>query len=254
MNAALEFELLKARRAGVFRWGALVVAVGVPALCTAFFELVRLGGDSPPAAKAATMITELSLAGLLATAGQVLSVALLMTAGIAASWSFGREFVDDTLPALFAIATPRSSVAAAKFVVLAAWALLTVVSTVILSVIAGLLVGLDIDPAALQTASRVAVVGVLGAALAAPMALVSSWRRGYLPGFVALVAVVVVTQLVTAIGVGAWFPYAAPALWMGMGGAAAAQDVSVIQLLLPLPVAAIAVVATLSWWRRAEAR
>jgi hypothetical protein len=28
----------------------------------------------------------------------------------------------------------------------------------------------------------------------------------------------------------------------------------VIQLLLPLPVAAMAVIATLSWWRRAEAR
>jgi ABC-2 type transport system permease protein len=67
-------------------------------------------------------------------------------------------------------------------------------------------------------------------------------------------AVVVVTQIVTAIGAGAWFPYAAPALWMGMGGAAAASQVSTIQLLLPLPVAALAVVATLSWWQRAEAR
>ena len=184
MNAALEFELLKA----------------------------RFGGNSPSAAKAATMITELSLAGLLGTAGQVLSVAILMTAGIAASWSFGREFVDDALPALFAIATPRSSVAAAKFVVLAGWALLTIVSMVILTVIGGLLVGLHIDPAALQTASRVAAAGLLGAVLAAPMALVSSWRRGYLPGFVALVTLVVVTQLVTAVGGGAWFPYAVPAL------------------------------------------
>jgi hypothetical protein len=39
MNAALEFELLKARRAGVFRWGALVAGVGVPALCTPFSSL-----------------------------------------------------------------------------------------------------------------------------------------------------------------------------------------------------------------------
>ena len=67
-------------------------------------------------------------------------------------------------------------------------------------------------------------------------------------------AVVVVTQLVTAMGAGAWFPYAARALWMGMGGGAAANQVSTIQLLLPLAVAALAVVATLSWWRRAEAR
>ena len=226
MNAALEFELLKARRAGVFRWGAVVVAVGVPALSTAFFELVRLGGDSPSAAKAATMITDLSLAGILSTAGQVLSVAILMTTGIAASWSFGREFVDDALPALFAIATPRSSIAAAKFAVLAGWALLTVVSTVILTLVGGLLLGLDMDTAAVQTASRVAAAGLLGAALAAPMALVSSWRRGYLPGIIALIAVVVVSQLVTAIGAEAWFPYAAPALWMGMGGVAAASEVS----------------------------
>ena len=154
---------------------------------------------------------------------------------------------------LFAIATPRSSVAAAKFVVLAGWALLTIVATVILTVVGGLLVGLDLDAVAVQTASRVAAAGLLGEALAAPMALVSSWRRGYLPGIVALMAVVVVTQIITAIGAGAWFPYAAPALWMGMGGAAASQ-VSIIQLLLPLVVAAIGVVATLSWWRRAEAR
>jgi ABC-2 type transport system permease protein len=254
MNAALEFELLKARRAGVFRWGAVVVAVGVPALSIAFFELVRLGGDSPSAAKAATMITDLTLAGLLGTVGQVLSVAILMTVGIAASWSFGREFIDDALPALFAIATPRSSIAAAKFGVLAGWALLTVASTVILTVVGGLLLGLNLDAAAVHTTSRIAAAGLLGAALAAPMALISSWRRGYLPGIVALLAVVVVTQLVTAIGGGAWFPYAAPALWLGMGGAAAANQVSAIQLLLPLPVAALAVIATLSWWRRAEAR
>jgi ABC-2 type transport system permease protein len=184
----------------------------------------------------------------------VLSVAILMTAGIAASWSFGREFIDDALPGLFAIATPRSSVAAAKFLVLAGWALITVVSTVIFTVIGGLLVGLDLDAAAIQMASRVAATGLLGAVLAAPLALVSSWRRGYLPGFVTLLAVAVVRQIVTAIGAGAWFPYAAPALWMGMGGAAAASQVSLIQRLLPLPVAALAVLATLSWRQRAEAR
>ena len=248
MNAALEFELLKARRAGVFRWGAVVVAVGAAPTASSAGPLEV----TPVRGQGGTMITDLSL--FLGTAGQVLSVAILMTAGIAASWSFGREFVDDALPALFAIATPRSSVAAAKFVVLAGWALITVVSTVILTVVGGLLVGLDMDAAAVQTASRVAAAGLLGAALAAPIALVSSWRRGYLPGIVALLAVVVVTQLVTAIGGGAWFPYAAPALWMGMGGAAAASQVSIIQLLLPLLVAAIGVVATLSWWRRAEAR
>jgi hypothetical protein len=96
------------------------------------------------------MITELSLVGLLATARLVLSVAILMTAGIAASWSFGREFVDDALPALSAIATPgrRWPRQSSSY-----WPV-TVVSTVTLTVIGGLLVGLDMDSTALQTASR----------------------------------------------------------------------------------------------------
>jgi uncharacterized membrane protein YcaP (DUF421 family) len=78
------------------------------------------------------------------------------------------------------------------------------------------------------------VLGMIGlfVALAAPMALVASWRRGYLPGIVALMALVVVTQIVTAMGAGAWFPYAAPALWMGMGGAAAALVLLSLNFLL----------------------
>jgi hypothetical protein len=66
-------------------------------------------------------------------------------------------------------------------------------------------------------AAQALTAGVLSAALAAPLVLVSSWRRGYLPGFVALVAVVMATQLITALGGGAWFPFVAPSLWMAWG-------------------------------------
>lgn len=252
MNAAAEFELLKARRAGVFRWGALALLVGVPGLTTVFFQLARAGGGSPAAAKAAAMVTEFSLRGLVGTAGQVLSVAMLLSAGVAVSWSFGREFVDDAVPALFAIATSRASLAGAKFAVLLGWVLGTTLGTVGLTVVAGVLVGLPVDRAGLTTAAHAVAAGVLCALLAAPLALISSWRRGYLAGFVALLGVVVVTQVVTATGAGAWFPYAAPSLWMGMGGAAAAAEVTPVQLLLPVLVAAASVLATLAWWRRAQ--
>ncbi len=255
MNAALEFELLKARRAGVFRWGAVVVAVGVPALSTGFFELVRLGGDAPSAAKAATMITDLSLAGLLGTAGQVLSVAILMTAGIAASWSFGREFVDDALPAI--VCHRDAPLVGGRRKVCGTGRLGTPHRR------------FDRHPHRGRRPARWTRHGSrrlprrrLGSP--PPVCWARRWLhrwRWFQAGAAVtcqessrLVALVVVTQILTAIGVGAWFPYAAPALWMGLGGAAAANQVSIIQLLLPLLVAAIAVLATLSWWRRAEAR
>jgi ABC-2 type transport system permease protein len=254
MRAALEFELLKARRANVFRWGAVVVAVGVPAVSTLFFVLARLGGDAPAVAKARAMVDDFSLAGLVGVAGQVLTVSMLLTAGIAVSWSFGREFVDEALPALFALATPRTAVARAKFWVLLGWAAGTVVTTVVLTVLAGIALGLALDRAAVTTALQATAAGLLSAALALPFAYVSSWRRGYLAGFVALVTVVVVTQLLTATGAGGWFPYAAPSLWMGMGGAQLAAGMSAVQLLLPVLVGAAALGVTLDWWRRAEAR
>jgi hypothetical protein len=59
------------------------------------------------------------------------------------------------------------------------------------------------DPTTLQIAPRVAAVGLLGAALAAPMAWVSSWRRGYLPGLVAPMAVV---SLPSALAAGSSMP------------------------------------------------
>lgn len=181
MSAALEFELLKARGAAVFHWGAVAVVVGVPGLATVFFVLARSGGRSAAVAKATARVTDDSLAGLLGLTGQVLTVAMLLTAGIAASWSFGREFVDDAVPALFALATPRRPLAAAKFWVLTGWAACTVVVAVVLTLLAGLGLGLPLQADGLTVALRATIAALLSAVLAWPLALVASWRRGYWP-------------------------------------------------------------------------
>lgn len=253
MIAALEFEALKARRAPVFRAGGLLVIFGVPGLTAAFYVLARAGGTSASAVKAAAMITDYSLAGFVSQAGQILSVGTLLSVGIVAAWSFGREFVDGTAPALFAVAASRGQIALAKIVVLLAWAVATVAATTALTLGAGSLLGLGpLDPNSLRAAGRMLAGGLLVAALTLPFALVASWRRGYLPGVVALLLVVVVTQVATVLGLGGWFPYAAPSLWLGMGGPEAAREISVAQLLLPLVVGAAAGWACVQWWRRAE--
>ena len=103
---------------------------------------------------------------------------------------FRPEFVDDALPALFAIATTRSSIAAANFVVLAGWALLTVVLTVILTVIGGLLVGLE-RRGGCPDGVPGRRPGDAGRSLGRTAGARSSWRRDDFPEFVALVALVV---------------------------------------------------------------
>jgi ABC-2 type transport system permease protein len=95
-------------------------------------------------------------------------------------------------------------------------------------------------------------VGVNGALLAYPLAFIASAARGYLPAVAALILIVVATQILTVIGVGAWVPYAATSLWAGMGGPEAAATIAPQHLALIPLTAAAGVAATLWWWRRMQ--
>jgi ABC-2 type transport system permease protein len=254
VNAALEVELLKAHRAPVFRWGALAVVFGVPAVTAAFFWLADRDSASSAGAKASAMITDVSMSGYVGYCGQILTIALLLSGGIVASWSFGREFVDGTASGLFAVATPLSRVAAAKTAVLLGWGATVVSATVLVVVAVGLVLDLGpIGPDGWAAAGRAFVGGLLVVALCVPFGLVASWRRGYLAGFVALLLVVVAAQIVTTAGAGAWFPYAAPSLWLGMGGPNAADAITTVHLLLPPALGALGGCALVAWWARTEA-
>ena len=108
--------------------------------------------------------------------------------------------------------------------------------------------------AAAQAALKALAVGLLASALAVPVAVVATWGRGPLPAVAALLGVVVATQVLTTFGTGGWFPYAAPSLWAGLGGAAAAESITAVQLALVLPVAAGGVLWAARRWRRLEVR
>jgi ABC-2 type transport system permease protein len=141
-----------------------------------------------------------------------------MGSGIVISWVFGREFTDHTVASLFALPTSRSTIAAAKFVVFAIWAtalcLVVVAAAFALAPLAGLPVPHLDDTGA---AVKVVVIGISGAMLTTPLALVATIARGYLPAVSALILIVVVTQVVTLVGIGAWFPYADGAHRMSPG-------------------------------------
>ena len=253
MEAALEFEMLKLRRSAVARTAGTAVVAGVSALSAGFMAIARLDSGSQVAAKVEPLLHGTGWVAYLGMVGQILSVAVLLSVGVVTSWSFGREFVDGTFGSLFASPTPRGRVATAKLAVLLGWGLAACLVTVLAAVVLGLLVGLGPpDRAAAAAAAQAVVVGALMVLLALPFALVASVRRGYLAGVAALLGVVVVAQVTTVLGAGGWFPYAAPGLWAGMGGAAAASEVSAAQLLLCVPVAASGWLATVRWWRRAQ--
>lgn len=252
-TAAWEVEALKLRRSAVARTSTLVLVLGSTVM-TAAFAAVGLGdGDSQMAIKVRPMLHGTGWEAYLGMLGQILSVATLLSVGIVITWTVGREFTDGTIASLQALPTSPAAIAWAKLATVMLGAVGCAVASVALAVPLGWAIGLGPpDGAAAVHALRVLAVTLLTALLTLPLALVASVRRGYLPGIGALLGLVVVTQIATVAGAGAWFPWAAPGLWAGMGGQAAAQGVTPIQLLLAVPVGASGAVGTVWWWSTAE--
>jgi ABC-2 type transport system permease protein len=87
---------------------------------------------------------------------------------------------------------------------------------------------------------------VLTGAIAVPAAWAATVARSLLAGIATTIGIVVLSQLTVVAGAGAWFPFAAPALWAISAG----TEVTQLQLLLVAPVVlAAGALAVLSWHR-----
>ncbi|UZN05138.1 ABC transporter permease [Cellulomonas sp. S1-8] len=253
MSAAWDVEALKLRRSPVARTSALALVVGTCVLAAGFTAVGLGDGDSQMAVKVRPMLQGTGWSAYLGMLAQILSVGTLLAVGIVLTWSVGREFTDGTVAGLQALPTPTASIAGAKLATVALGAGACALATVGLAIPLGLAIGLGPpDGDAARAAGQALVVALLMTLLTAPLAWVASVRRGYLPGVGALLGIVVATQVATVAGAGAWMPWAAPGLWVGMGGPAAAAAVTPAQLLLALPVGAVGALGTVRWWSTAE--
>ncbi|MFC8922536.1 ABC transporter permease [Cellulosimicrobium sp. NPDC057127] len=249
MSAALGVELLTLARSTVVRVATAVLVLVVPAVAVGLAAAAHLDGDSTLALKVRPMVPGTGWDAVTGAAGQVLTVAALLTTGFVVSRAFGRELSEGTVEPLLMSRTSRAGLASAKLAVVAAWAVAACLAAAVVVV----LLGLATSPGAGSPwpgAARAALGGVLGALTALPFGLVATWGRDALAGVGAVVGVVVVTQLVTVLGWGAWFPWAVPGLWLGMGGPGV--QVSGAQLATVPLVAAAGWAATAWWWHRAE--
>lgn len=253
-RAALACESRKLRSARVPLVTAVLLDVGIAALCAAF--LLASGSSNPAmAAKLGPVVAQGGWTGYLAAANQILAAAGFLAFGVLLSWLFGREFSDGTLTGLFALPVRRATLAAAKLVVYAAWAVAVSVGLVVVLLGLGLATGLgDPGPAGWALLGRVALVALLTAGLAIPAGWAATLGRGLLPGIATIVALVVVSQIAVLSGAGGWFPLSAPGLWAAAAGADAVgvARVSTLQLALVLPVAGGFAALTVRAWSRLE--
>ncbi|WP_022892621.1 ABC transporter permease [Agromyces subbeticus] len=244
-GTAVAVEAGKARASRVMLSITVILVAGVAALASGMLFGVA-SGDEQLLAKLGPLARAGGWAGLVGVVAQITSAGGLLAFGVALSWLFGREFADGTVGGLFALPVRRSTIALAKLTVFLAWAVgVAVLLTTIVAVL-GLAFGYGAtDAAGTVELVRIPVLVVLTALIAVPAAWVATLGRGLLPGIAATVVLLVLAQVMAVIGVGAWVPVVAPALWAIDPGAVPAASLAIVPS-VPLVFGAL---CALAWSR-----
>jgi ABC-2 type transport system permease protein len=180
------------------------------------------------------------------------AVGLILFSMITA-WVFGREFSDHTAKEWLAVATPRATVVAAKFSLIAIW----IFFLTLLEFSAGLLIGSRLDipgwsaASAAETFATILAAVFLVALLMPLVAWVAGWGRGYLPPVIWMILTMGLANMVSLLGWGDWFPWGVPILVSGMIEKNAAH-VGLHSYLVVVLTCFIGIIATFRWWRDAD--
>jgi ABC-2 type transport system permease protein len=256
LRAALWAETLKARRARV----PLVTLLGfaLAPLVGALFMKILL--DPAWAAHFGALTTKARLSaahgdwptyfGLLA---QALAIGGSILFSLVVIWVFGREYSDRTAKDLLALPTPRAAIVAAKLCLVVLWSAILTLWIYLLGLALGALLrlpGWTMDTW-LHATARFALTACLTIALTLPLAWVASAGRGYLPAIGAMVLLVFLSQILSVLGLGPWFPWAAPALLSGAAGPEA-ENLGVGTYLLVTATVLGGIAGVISWWRTAD--
>jgi ABC-2 type transport system permease protein len=186
--------------------------------------------------------------GLLQFLAQIVAVADLMLFAFILTWIFGREAADGTQRYLLALPVSRSTIVAAKFTVAAAWAVLT--NLWLIAVTLGIGTVLDLPGGSLQTLQHGIGVSALAAGLmllvVPPIAVIASAGRGYLAPLACALVAVVLAQIAAALGWAALFPWSVPAVAAGL---VPQTTLGAPGLALAAVTAVTGVTGTVLWWR-----
>jgi ABC-2 type transport system permease protein len=256
LRAAVGTEMLKARHSRV-PWGVAVGFSLAPLVAGLFMIILKdperarslglLGDKAQLTAGTADWPTFLNMLGQAVAVGGAILFAFLT------AWVFGREFADRTVRGLLANPTPRRTIVLAKACVVLMWGLAISAWVVALGLTIGALIGLPGWTAADAgaTVAAIALAAVLTIVLQTGTAFFAGVGRGYIAPLAWAVAVIVVSQVLTVLGWGAWFPWSVPALLTGAGGSSV-ESVSPAGVLVVVVVAAAGLAATIAWWDRAD--
>ncbi len=210
---ALSVETRKAAASRVMPWTSGILILGLAALTVGLLSAAA-AGDARVLARLGPLAELDGWALLVGTSAQILAAGGFGACGILVAWLFGREFAEGTISGLFALPVRRASIAIGKLALYLVWAVAVAVAITLLLLLLGASAGyLRSDPDGLGELARIPVLMILTALLAVPSAWIASLARSVLAGIAATIVLMIVAQVCAILGIGAWIPIVAPALW-----------------------------------------
>jgi len=254
---AISAEFLKNRHARI-RWFSFIAFALAPIFGGVFMILMKdVGYEGLSGAfksKAVMFSFEANWQSFLGILSQAVGVGGILIFGFVASWLFGREYSDGTAKDLLALPISRTKILNAKFIYYTIWCLALVIANLALGLIIGFLLQLDGWSATVffSNLRTYFVTTVLIILLNTPVAFFAIWGKGYLTPLGIVALLLVLAQIIGAMGIGNYFPWSVPGIYRGSGGADLKMQLNEMSFILIIITGITGYVGTVLWWKYSD--
>lgn len=254
---AFQAEIIKNRHSRII-WVTFIAFSLAPVFGGVFMFLMKDNGTEGLSgafqAKATLLSFEANWNSYFGLLSQAVGVGGVLIFGFVASWLFGREYSDGTAKDLLSLPISRAKIINAKFIYYIIWCIAIVVSNLLLGVLIGFVLqlpGWSIE-IFLNNLIVYFVTTFLIILLNTPIAFFAISGKGYMAplGFVAIL--LVLAQIIGALGFGNYFPWAIPGIYSGSGGADMKAGLNFFSFLSIVITSIIGYFGTIFWWKYSD--
>ena len=252
--SAVRAEFLKCKHTKISLISFMAFSL-VPVMSGIFMHAMRdpqvMAQDSALNTKAEAMIVSADWNGLFMIITQGMGIGGIVIYGFLVSWIFGREYSDNSIKDLLSLPTSKTGIINAKFTVYVFWAIGLGIVNLLLGATIGVLLRLPgFDANVFSVNIKVYFITmVLTILLGTPIAFFSMLGKGYLAPLVVVVLTVVFSQVIAALGMGEYFPWAVPALYSGVAGDVQLNAISYVFLIM---VSVAGYCITVLYWKNTD--
>ncbi len=174
----------------------------------------------------------------------------LVVIGFITTWIFGREFSDHTLKDILALPVSRESIVLSKFIVVVLWFIILSVVYLVMTLVAGILIGLPGMSQDIITKNLYiyAVTSFLSLFLCTPVSFFASYAKGYIFPIAFVILTMILANFSGLVGLGPYFPWAIPGLFGNPTGSEGMQLKNASYIILILTSLA-GLSGTLALWK-----